>query len=219
MREDKPISVPEQGLAGAEEIPTPLANRVDRILIPEHCIQARVRGLAHEVSRDYPDTKRLTLLIVLDGAIVFAADLGREIHRAGGPEVDYRNVKARTYGDEIKGSGEMQRRVEILVEPPDIEGRDVLLIEDIVDQGFTLATIQQILLEKKPASLRTCALLWKRLDAPTQPVQGLRDSLEISYVGFDVPDRWVAGYGIDVSHEFRELPFIVAVHEAYYSRK
>jgi hypoxanthine-guanine phosphoribosyltransferase len=86
-----------------------------------------------------------------------------------------------------------------------------------VDQGFTLTKIHRLLLEKGPASMKTCALLLKRLHDPTPAVRMLRQALRISYVGFDVPDRWVAGFGIDVGGELRELPFVVAVNEAHYS--
>jgi hypoxanthine phosphoribosyltransferase len=213
------ISVPENGLTlpGHEEpVPAALGDRITRVLIPEPSIEARVRVLARQIGQAYRKAERVTALIVLDGAVVFAADLGRQVHRLGGPEIDYDFIKTATYGDEIKREGETSREVKVLVEPRRLTGKHVLIVEDIVDQGFTLAKIQQLVLEHDPASLQICALLFKRLEKPTEAVRRLRDDLIVSYVGFDVPDCWVAGYGIDVSGDFRELPFIVGVNETYY---
>jgi hypoxanthine phosphoribosyltransferase len=220
MGADEQVRVPEGGLGASdreETVPPGLRKRIDRVLVPEKHIQARVRDLAARVCRDHREAERLTALIVLDGAVVFAADLGRQVHRLGGPEIDYDFIKTRTYGDEIKQDGETDREVKILVEPRRLTGKHVLIVEDIVDQGFTLARIQEMIREQEPASLATCALLSKRLEQPTAPVRKQRANLVLDYVGFDVPDRWVAGYGIDVRGDFRELPFIVAVNETYYS--
>jgi hypoxanthine phosphoribosyltransferase len=220
MGADEQIRVPEDGLGTPdrdEKVPSGLRKRIDRVLVPEKHIQARVRELAARIGRDHSEAERLTALIVLDGAVVFAADLGRQVHRLGGPEIDYDFIKTRTYGDEIKRDGETDREVQILVEPRCLTGKHVLIVEDIVDQGFTLPRIQESVREQEPASLATCALLSKRLEHPTEPVRKQRERLVLDYVGFDVPDRWVAGYGIDVRGDFRELPFIVAVNEAYYA--
>ncbi len=219
MAAESRIHVPEGGLAGTsadESIPPALRDRIARILIPESVIETRVRGLAERICQDYREAKRLTVLIVLDGALVFAADLARQIHRAGGPEIDFDFIKTRTYGDEVKALGETGREVRLLMEPREQAGKHVLIAEDIVDQGFTLTKVQEWLAVRQPASLRTCALLSKRLRAPTENVLRIREMLRVDYVGFEVPDCWVAGYGIDVRGDFRELPFVVAINESYY---
>ena len=97
---------------------------------------------------------------------------------------------------------------------------DVLLIEDIVDQGFTLWEIKKNLLEKENMnSLKVCALFNKILKEPSEEVRELKKKLVLDYLGFEIPDRWIAGYGIDAGEDFRELPFIVAVNENYYLNK
>jgi hypoxanthine phosphoribosyltransferase len=215
------IRVPEAGLAAAEgegAIPPGLEERIDRVLIPEGALFDRIRVLARRICIDYRGADQLTLLAVLEGARTFAEDLGRAIARLDGPAVEFDYIKARTYGEEIKNEGETEREVSITVQPRRVEGKHILVVEDIVDQGFTLTSIHRMLIERRPASMRICALLLKRLDAPTPAVSRLREELHISYSGFDVPDRWVAGYGIDVGGELRELPFVVAVNEAYYSK-
>jgi hypoxanthine phosphoribosyltransferase len=217
---DDRISIPERGIAaphGRAGIPPELENKIDLILIPEAALRARVEALAERICLDYRGTSQITFLIVLEGARVFAEALGRGVAALGGPAVELDYIKARTYGDEIKSAGESSRQVTITVEPRRIKGKHIVVVEDIVDQGFTLTKIHELVLEQEPASLRTCALLLKRLDDPTRAVRKLRDELRISYAGFDVPDRWVAGYGIDVGGELRELPYVIAANEKHYS--
>lgn len=192
--------------------------RIDRILIPEDCIQRRVQALADQIAGDYARTTELHLVVVLKGAFVFAADLGRAIHKAGGPDVKYSFLKAVTYGTEIKTSGEPRRRVRIQLEPDNMEGKDALLIDDIVDQAFTMSKARELLETHNVKSVKTCALLYKILDDPGHEVGQLKNSLPIDYIGFTVPDRWVAGYGIDAGGDFRHLPYIVAVKEEYYTK-
>jgi hypoxanthine phosphoribosyltransferase len=220
MLVDDRISVPEKGIAiphGRAGIPAGLENKIDRILIPEAALKSRVAALAERICLDYRGTAQITFIVVLEGARVFAEALCREIGKLGGPAIEFDYIKARTYGEEIKGSGETARQVSITVEPRRVKGKHIMIVEDIVDQGFTLTRIHELILQKEPASMRTCALLLKRLDDPTRAVRKLREELRISYAGFDVPDRWVAGYGIDVSGELRELPFIVAANEDHYA--
>jgi hypoxanthine phosphoribosyltransferase len=220
MLMDERVWVPDQGLdlaEGESAIPPELAEKVERVLIPQAALTERIAALAERICIDYRGADQLTFLAVLEGARVFAEDLGRTVARLGGPAIEFDYIKARTYGEEIKGEGETERKVSITVEPRRVQGKHILVVEDIVDQGFTLTRIHQLLIAKGPASMRICALLLKRLDAPTPAVSKLREELHVSYAGFDVPDRWVAGYGIDVSGELRELPVVVAVNEAYYS--
>jgi hypoxanthine phosphoribosyltransferase len=213
------IVVPDEGLAEAGEavIPPGQAKKIDRVLIPERALADRIGALAEKICVDYRGAEQLTFLAVLEGARTFAEDLGRAVARLDGPAVELDYIKARTYGEEIKNAGETEREVSITVEPRRVQGKHLLVVEDIVDQGFTLTRVRQLLVERSPASLRICALLLKKLDDPTPAVRKLREQLHLSYVGFEVPDRWVAGYGIDVGGELRDLPFVAAANEEYYS--
>ncbi|UCF33066.1 MAG: hypothetical protein JSV78_12110 [Phycisphaerales bacterium] len=211
------ITVPESGIAG--DIPEMAPDeRISTILIPEECLRARVGALAAQICRDYAKTRELHVVIVLNGAFVFAADLGREICKLGGPEIRYDFLKAITYGTGLKGPGETDRQVSITMRPAHLEGADILLVDDIVDQAFTLSKARHLLEVDRTSSIRTCALLCKLLQKPSAQVKDLKDRLTLDYVGFNVPDRWVAGYGIDAGEDFRHLPFIVAVNEGYYRK-
>jgi len=227
---DSVIKVPEEGIPLAKGeglvlsgIPPEKELKIDKILIPERHIKERIKALARKISKDYERAKEINLVIILKGAFVFASDLGREIYNVSGlkgPEVKFDFIKAVTYGKEIKQTQESQRKVRIELKPLDLRGKDVLLIEDIVDQGFTLWEIKNNLLEKeKLSSLRVCVLLNKVLKDPSAEVRELKENLTIDYLGFEVPDRWIAGYGIDAGGDFRHLPFIVAVKENYYLSK
>jgi hypoxanthine phosphoribosyltransferase len=224
------VKVPEEGISGTKndiavrsEISSDKKNRIDRILIPEAYLIKRIKALAREICKDYKNAEELILVIILKGAFVFASDLGREIYKIcgfQGPEIRYGFIKAVTYGKEIKHTEETTRKVKIEVKPQDLEGKDVLLIEDIVDQGFTLFKIKQKLLEEEnPKSLKICALLNKKLKNPTIEVSEIKNKLILDYLGFEIPDRWIAGYGIDAGEDFRHLPFIISVKENYYINK
>jgi len=157
------------------------------------------------------------MVFILEGARVFASDLEKEIYNARGPEIRTQSIKAQTYGVEIKREGEQERKVKIIYAPSGLKGKEVLLVEDIVDQGFTLKAIQEWILKEAGAKdLKTCVLVAKRLENPTEQVRNLRENLKLDWVGFTIPDRWIAGYGIDAGEDFRFLPFIVAVKEDYY---
>jgi len=227
---DSVINVPEGGIPPAKGknlilngIPPEKERKIDKILIPEQYIKARIKALARKISKDYERAKEINLVTILKGAFVFASDLGREIYNVSGlkgPEIKFDFIKAVTYGKEIKQTQESQRKVRIELKSQDLRGKDVLLIEDIVDQGFTLWEIKKNLLEKeKLNSLRVCALLNKVLKDPSVEVRELKENLTIDYLGFEIPDRWIAGYGIDAGGDFRHLPFIVTVKENYYLNK
>jgi hypoxanthine phosphoribosyltransferase len=224
------IKVPEQGMAGKNDdaevissISSDKKNRIDRVLIPEMCLKRRIQALAHEIYRDYKNKEELIFIIILKGAFVFASDLGREIYKTyglQGPEIRYGFIKAVTYGAEIKHPEEQKRNVKIELKPEHLEGKDVLLIEDIVDQGCTLFEIRRKLLDEENLnSLKICALLNKILKNPTKEIKEIKNKLIIDYLGFEIPDRWIAGYGIDAGEDFRHLPFIISVKENYYLNK
>lgn len=227
---DSVIKVPEEGIPTSKgeglvlsDIPAEKERKIDKILIPEQYIKARIKALARKISKDYEMAKEINLVTILKGAFVFASDLGREIYNVSGlkgPEIKFDFIKAVTYGKEIKQTQESQRKVRIELKPLDLRGKDVLLIEDIVDQGFTLWEIRKNLLEKENLnSLKICALFNKALKDPSTEVREIKEKLALDYLGFEIPDRWIAGYGIDAGGDFRHLPFIVAVKETYYLNK
>jgi hypoxanthine phosphoribosyltransferase len=162
-----------------------------RILIPVEQIQVRVSELASQISTDYQNVDQLYLIGVLKGAFIFLADLTRQLNV---PHlVDFMALSS--YG-KTTVSGAV-RIVMDLREP--IEGQHVLIVEDIVDSGRTLSYLYRILKGRNPASLHTCVLLQKKRDSLDVP---------IDYLGFEIPDVWVVGYGLDFADKFRTLPYI-----------
>ena len=154
-------------------------------------IGERVRELAMAVSRDYED-RDLLVLCVLKGALHFASDLLRALEVPA--VVDF--VRAKSYSGTAAGTV-----VELLVKPTEtLAGRDVLVVEDILDTGGTIATLMEYLAQQGAASVRLCVLL----DKPARRVNGI----EAHYVGFSIDDHFVVGYGLDYNEQFRELPAI-----------
>ncbi|MEZ5685993.1 MAG: hypoxanthine phosphoribosyltransferase [Paracoccaceae bacterium] len=156
-------------------------------------IAARVEALAHEITDHFADTEKLVVVGLLRGSFVFIADLVREIDLP--VEVDF--LEASSYGDGTESS----REVRILKDlRAGIEGRDVLVVEDIVDTGFTLQHVMGLLGARKPRRLASCALL----DKPS------RREVEMTadWIGFTIPDEFVVGYGIDFAQRNRNLPYI-----------
>lgn len=177
-----------------------LADNVDKILITEEQIIQRTREIARQVSADY-EGKDLWLICVLKGGVTFLVDLMRQITIPH--SVDF--MATASYGASTESSGEV-RILKDLDDP--IEGRHILIVEDIIDSGRTIDYVTRILRERKPASLRICTLLNKadrrEVDVP------------IDYIGFDIPNEFVVGYGMDFDQLYRNLPFIgVLKSEAY----
>ena len=168
------------------------------ILVQADDLQHRVRQLGQEVSRDYAG-RDLVLIGVLKGAIFFLSDLMREIEVPC--EVDFMAVAS--YGSATDSSG-VVRILKDLDTP--IEGRHVLIVEDIVDSGLTLQYLMRSLEARGPASLEVCALL-------TKPSRRKVD-LPARYIGFEIPDRFAIGYGLDHAERYRNLPFVAALNEA-----
>lgn len=165
---------------------------IERVLIDADSIQQRVRELAAQIDQDYADKPRLLLVGVLKGAFIFLSDLCRALTVPHA--VDFMAVSS--YG--MSATSGAVRIVLDLREP--IEGKHVLLVEDIVDSGQTLHYLQQVLASRNPASLRTCALSRK---ARPQAM-----SVPVDYLGFTIPDVWVVGYGLDYADTHRTLPYI-----------
>lgn len=163
------------------------------VLISEAAITARVEELARQISTDYAGTDDLLLVGVLRGAFIFLADLSRRLTVPC--SVDFIALSHYQHGS--SPSGAVRLIMDLRVE---IAGKHVLLVEDIVDSGDTLAYLVRMLEVRRPASLKICTLTRK----PDRLTSGVR----LDYVGFDIPDRWVVGYGLDYDDTFRTLPYI-----------
>jgi len=176
---------------------TELTDGVEEILVEEVALQARVAELGAEVTADYRD-RDLLLIGVLKGAIFFMADLMRQIDLPC--EVDFMAISS--YGAGVDSSG-VVRILKDLDMP--IENRNVVIVEDIVDSGLTLSYLLRNLEARHPASVEICALL-------TKPDRREND-VECRYVGFEIPNRFVIGYGLDFAERYRNLPYIGVLRE------
>ncbi|HVF01289.1 MAG TPA: hypoxanthine phosphoribosyltransferase [Rubrobacteraceae bacterium] len=170
---------------------------VSKVLITSEQITEKVREMGERITQDYAG-ERLLLVGVLRGAVVVMGDLMRCINLPC--EIDFMDISS--YGSGTSSSG-VVRILKDLEE--DITGRHVLLVEDIVDTGLTLSYLVRSLLARKPASLEICALLTK----PTRR----RAELDVKYLGFEVPDEFVVGYGLDYAGAYRNLPDICILNE------
>lgn len=169
---------------------------IGEILVSEQDLRRRVSELGEQISADY-DGRELLLVCVLKGAVLFLSDLLRALTVPC--EVDFMAVSS--YGSSSDSSGVVRILKDL---DRAIEGRDVLIVEDIVDSGLTLQYLQRNLGARGPASLEVCALL-------TKP-ERRRVELTPRYVGFEIPDRFVIGYGLDQAERYRNLPY-VAVYD------
>ena len=160
-----------------------------KVLIPSEKIQARIRELGEQISRDYPDGK-LHMICILKGACFFLTDLARAMKRD--VFVDFMGIS--TYGKGKTSSGEVRVTKDLDIS---LEGADVLIVEDIVDSGVTLNYLMHLLEQRRPHSIRIAALLDK-------PDRRLRP-IHANYVGFQIPDEFVVGYGLDYAEKYRNL--------------
>jgi len=163
------------------------------VLISEADIQARVVELAEQISQDYADREQLVLVGVLKGSFIFLADLSR---RMTIPRV-IEFIAVSSYGSGSQSSGAVRLVMDVR---GNIENRHVLIVEDIVDTGHTLNYLIGMLESHKPASVKTCALVRKAERAEVD--------VDVDYLGFDIPDKWVVGYGLDYAEQNRTLPYI-----------
>jgi hypoxanthine phosphoribosyltransferase len=170
---------------------------IGEVLVPHEDLQRRVVELGAEISRDYAG-RDLVMIGVLKGALLFIADLMRQLTVPC--EVDFMAVSS--YGSSTDSSG-VVRILKDLDAP--IEGRDVLIVEDIIDSGLTLQYLLRNLRARSPGSLEVCALL-------TKPARR-RVELPIRYVGFEIPNRYVIGYGLDYAQRYRNLSYVAALNE------
>ena len=174
--------------------------KIEEILIPENQIQKRIGELGNQISRDYQG-KELICIGVLRGAIVFLADLARHIKVP--MLIDFMDISS--YGTSTGSSG-VVRILKDLDE--NIENKNVLIVEDIIDTGLTLDYLIRMLKSRNPASLRVCALLNKK--------ERRQINVPIDYCGFDIPDKFVVGYGLDFNGLYRNIPYILVLKLSCY---
>jgi hypoxanthine phosphoribosyltransferase len=173
------------------------AEAIGEVLVPEDELAARVRELADEISKDYAG-KDVILIGVLKGAVFFVADLMRALDLTC--QVDFMAISS--YGSATKSSGVVRILKDL---DAVIEGRHVLIVEDIIDSGLTLQYLLRNLAGRDPASLEVCALLMK---------PGSHDVVRPRYVGFEIPDKFVIGYGLDHAERYRNLPYVAVLEHA-----
>jgi hypoxanthine phosphoribosyltransferase len=178
---------------------TELERAVGEILIDEDALSTRVAELGAEVSADYQG-RDLLLIGVLKGAVFFMADLMR--HITVPCEVDFMAISS--YGDSTDSSGIVRILKDLDI---NIEGRDVLVVEDIIDSGLTLSYLMRNLESREPASLEVCALM-------TKPARREID-VPVRYIGFEIPNRFVVGYGLDFGERYRNLPYVAVLSEEF----
>jgi hypoxanthine phosphoribosyltransferase len=180
------------GAGGLALSATELERAVTDVLIDESSLQARIAELGDEISRDY-DGRDLLLVGVLKGAVFFMSDLMRNLTIPC--EVDFMAISS--YGDSTDSSGVVRILKDLDI---NIDGRDVLVVEDIIDSGLTLSYLMRNLEAREPASLEICALL-------TKP-ERREIEVPVRYVGFEIPNRFVIGYGLDFAERYRNLPYV-----------
>ena len=168
-----------------------MADKIE-VMIPEEKLDARIREMGAEISKAY-EGKTLHLVSVLKGGVFFTCELAKRITVP--VTIDFMSVSS--YGNEKSSSG-IVKIVKDLDES--IEGRDVMVIEDIIDSGRTLSYLMSMLQDRKPASLALCTLL----DKPSRRTH----EVKVDYTGFEVPDEFIVGYGLDYAQKYRNLPYI-----------
>lgn len=181
------------------EVP-PHEQLLEEVLIDEETLQARIKELAQEISRDYRD-KDLLLICILRGGVLFLTDLMRRLTVPHA--VDFMAVSSYGAGAR-KSQGEVRITLDLTTS---IKGRNVLLVEDIIDSGNTIASVLELLRTRKPKSLHVCALLDKAVRREA--------TVPVDYRGFEIPNRFVFGYGLDLDEYYRNLPFVGVVKSEY----
>jgi hypoxanthine phosphoribosyltransferase len=174
---------------------------LEKILITNDEIQAKVREIGAQLRHDYAPGGDLLLVGVLKGCIMFIVDLARAIDMP--LSIDF--IAISSYGHSTESSGVVRLLKDL---DTDIAGRHVLIVEDIIDSGLTLAYLREQLFRRNPASLKICALLNK-------PERRTAD-VELDYLGFDIPNEFVVGYGLDYGERYRNLPYIGVLKQHIY---
>ncbi len=166
-----------------------------KVMIPEEEVDAKIRELAEKISKDY-EGKQVHLVCILKGSVFFTCELAKRITVP--VSMDFMSVSS--YGDGTKSSGVVRIAKDL---DETLEGKDVLVIEDIIDSGRTLSYLLEVLSKRNPASMKLCTLL----DKPDRRTH----EVHVDYVGFNIPDEFVVGYGLDYAQKYRNLPYIGVV--------
>lgn len=166
------------------------------VFFSEQDLQCRVQELANQINQDYQQSNNLLLIGLLKGSVIFMSDLCRCLE--GHVEIDFISVSS--YGNDMTSSRDVKILKDIDV---DVAGRDVLIVEDIIDSGNTLHRIQEMLKLRDPKSLKICTLFDKPIRREVEVI--------VDYVGFSIPDEFIVGYGIDYAEMYRNLPYIAKV--------
>ena len=175
---------------------------VERVLVSEEELAKKVEELAAQITEDYKD-KKLLIISVLKGGFIFAADLMRKITCEAAIEF----IAVSSYGASSKSSGVVKINLDL---DRDIEGLDILIVEDILDSGLTLNYIKGMLMSRGARSLKICTILNK----PSRR----KVDIVADYVGFDIPDEFVIGYGLDYDEKFRNIPFVGVLKREIYEK-
>lgn len=168
-----------------------------KVLIEEEKIQAKVKEIAKRIEQDYKD-KEITLICILKGSSFFTVDLAKKINR----NVKIEFIQVSSYGSSTVGSENIELKLDL---KESIDGKDVIIVEDIIDSGRTLSYLIEHLKGRKPNSLKLCTLLDK-------PERRLYD-VKVDYLGFEIPDKFVVGYGLDYNEMYRNLPYVGYIGE------
>lgn len=162
------------------------------VLISENLLQDRIKELAKQIEKDY-ESKEIVVVSVLRGAVFFTVDLTKNINN----KINFEFIEASSYGDGFKTTGDIKINKDISAS---IEGKDVLIVEDIIDSGRTLKYLKEHLKTKNAKSVKICTLLNKPERREVE--------VDVDYIGFDIPNKFVLGYGLDYEGYYRNLPYI-----------
>ncbi|WP_027020778.1 hypoxanthine phosphoribosyltransferase [Corynebacterium sputi] len=182
--------------------PSPYGEDVEAILVSEEQLRTRIREMAQKVNEEYKDVHEdIILVAVLKGAVFFMTDFARELDLP--TQMEFMAVSS--YGNSQTSSGVVRILKDL---DRDIEGRDVIILEDIIDSGLTLSWLMKNLRNRNPRSLEVITLL-RKPDA-------LRAKIDIADIGFDIPNEFVVGYGLDYAERYRDLPYVGSLHPKVY---
>ena len=179
-----------------------LEQDVDQVLITEQQLDERIKEMGHQIAEDYQG-EPLTIVGILKGAVIFFADLARAIDLP--LQMDFMSVSS--YGSGTTSSGVVKIIKDL---DADITGRHILLVEDIIDTGITLAYLKEYLSNRGARSVKICTLL----DKPTRREK----AVHVDYIGFTMPDEFLIGYGVDYAENYRNLPYVASLKRSVYEK-
>ena len=211
-----PVARPKDGVTLEDfgiVLPAKVRELIACVLLSEDEIQRRVDELAEEIARIYAEEEELILLPILTGAVFLATDIGRALARSSSLNIKYDLTKASSYEESKK-----QQAIRIQLEPVAVRGKSVLLLDDVLDRGTTMATLRGKLQEWGAKDIRACVMFNKLPSDPDQEVLAQRRAASPEFVGFEIPvldgeSPWIGGYGLDSTstYHLRHLPCLVAI--------